>query len=350
MADINALLRKNIRTLTPYSSARDEYEGEEAVFLDANENPYNQPYNRYPDPHQKKLKDKIAGLKSVRPEQIFLGNGSDEAIDLLIRAFCEPKQDNIVSIKPTYGMYKVCADINDVEYREVELTEDFQLNTGAILDLADERSKLLFLCSPNNPTSNSFRREDLLHLVHSFRGLTVLDEAYVDFSGGSSLLPELDILKSLVVLQTFSKAWGMAGARLGLAFADREVIAVLDRIKYPYNVNALTQKMAMDQIESAEKKNKWVSSILSQRKTLQRELEALKCVKHILPSDANFLMVCFDRPAEVFRYLIDRKIVVRDRSSVALCEGFLRVTIGTENENSLLVQALKQYELQIPKK
>ena len=231
MTDINAMLRKNIRSLIPYSSARDEYEGEEAVFLDANENPYNRPFNRYPDPHQKKLKDRIAALKSVRTEQIFLGNGSDEAIDLLIRAFCEPRVDNVISIKPTYGMYKVCADINDVEYRDVLLTEDYQLDTESILDLADGRSKLLFLCSPNNPSSNSFHMEDILHLVRSFTGLTVLDEAYEDFSCGPSFLAELGHLKQMVVLQTFSKAWGLAGARLGVAFASEEVIAVLTGIK-----------------------------------------------------------------------------------------------------------------------
>lgn len=347
MDDINALLRSNIRSLIPYSSARDEYDGEEAVFLDANENPYNPPYNRYPDPHQKELKDKIASLKSVRSDQVFLGNGSDEAIDLLIRAFCEPRQDNIISIKPTYGMYKVCADIHDVAYREVMLTDDYQLDTKAILDLADDRSKLLFLCSPNNPTSNSFRREDLLRLAASFKGITVLDEAYVDFSRSPSLLGEIDNLKKLVVLQTFSKAWGMAGARLGVAFAGSQVIAVLDRIKYPYNINALTQKMVMEQLNCVERKNEWVSHILMQREKVKRELETLTCVKDILPSDANFLMVCFDRSAEVFRHLIDRKIIVRDRSSVALCKGFLRITIGTELENSLLMQALKQYEQQV---
>lgn len=350
MTDINALLRNNIRSLIPYSSARDEYDGEEAVFLDANENPYNPPYNRYPDPHQKKLKDILSTMKSIQPEQIFLGNGSDEAIDLLVRAFCEPGRDNVISIKPTYGMYKVCADINDVEYKEALLTKEYQLDTRAILYLADERSKLLFLCSPNNPTSNSFRRQDVLHLINSFEGLTVLDEAYVDFSRGPSLLGEINNLERLVVLQTFSKAWGMAGARLGVAFADRQVIAVLDRIKYPYNVNALTQRIALDQLSDPEKKSEWVSHILLQREKIQRELERLTCVKRILPSDANFLMVRFDRPAEVFRYLIDRKIIVRDRSSVALCEGFLRVTIGTDIENSLLMQALKQYEQEDGKK
>lgn len=343
MFDVNALLRKNIVSLTPYSSARDEYKGDNAILLDANENPFNSPYNRYPDPHQLRLKEKIAEIKSVQPEKIFTGNGSDEAIDLLIRAFCEPREDNIVSISPTYGMYKVCADINDVAYRTALLTDNYQLDVGVIQKLIDDHSKLLFLCSPNNPTSNSFCREDIKYLLKSFRGLMVLDEAYIDFSGEKSFLTELDLYPNLVILQTFSKAWGMAGIRLGMAFADEVIIRVLDRIKYPYNVNVLTQRQAMKQLDDEAKKHEWVLTILKQREMLQHILHELPVVADILPSDANFLMVKFKEPQGVFRYLINKKIIVRDRSNVALCNGFLRITIGTEEENRILLQALRQY-------
>ncbi|MBN1145147.1 MAG: histidinol-phosphate transaminase [Bacteroidales bacterium] len=343
MFDINLLIRKNIRSLVPYSSARDEYKGEEAVFLDANENPFNTPLNRYPDPHQLKLKKTISTIKNVPAECIFLGNGSDEAIDLLIRAFCEPGVDNIVSIKPTYGMYKVCADINNVEFREVLLNKDFQPDTEGLLKRADNNSKLLFLCSPNNPTSNSFKKEDLLHLVKKFPGLVIIDEAYIDFSGAGTLTGELGNYPNLVILQTFSKAWGMAGVRLGMAFAGKEIIDVLSHIKYPYNINVLTQRTALECLSDTRKKDTWIREILDQREYLRKELSRLPMVKHILPSDANFLMVRFDNPQEIFHYLINKKIIVRDRSKVILCEGFLRITVGSEAENSELVKALQQY-------
>ncbi len=343
MFEVNTLLRKNIRSLTPYSSARDEYKGGNVILLDANENPFNSPFNRYPDPHQHLLKKRIAKLKSVKPENLFLGNGSDEAIDLLIRAFCEPREDNIVSINPTYGMYKVCADINDVEYRTAMLNDNHQLDIPAIRELIDENSKLLFLCSPNNPTSNNFCRDDIRNLIGLFRGILVLDEAYIDFSGETSFLQELDCYPNLVILQTFSKAWGMAGMRLGMAFADDAIINVLDRIKYPYNVNMLTQKLALEQIANEANKDEWVMSILKQRENLQRKLVELPVVEEILPSDANFLMVRFDNHRDVFKYLIDHGIVIRDRSNVALCNGFLRITLGTEEENQKLLQALEQY-------
>jgi histidinol-phosphate aminotransferase len=343
MADIPSLLRNNIRSLTPYSSARDEYKGEEAVFLDANENPYNNPFNRYPDPLQTKLKHTIAEIKQVAPENVFLGNGSDEAIDLLIRAFCEPGIDNILAMKPTYGMYKVCADINGVEFRESLLNEHFQVNVGQLLDLADNHSKLMFLCSPNNPTSNSLYAADILQLVRQFRGLVILDEAYIDFSVHPTLAGQLKANANLVILQTFSKAWGMAGIRLGMAFADREIIQVLNRIKYPYNVNILTQKVALEHMVSTENKEKWVNQILEQRKYLTEQLRQASHVKNILPSDANFLMVKFDEPKKVFDFLIDKKIIVRDRSKVALCEGYLRITVGTSEENRMLIHALHEY-------
>jgi histidinol-phosphate aminotransferase len=342
MADIPSLLRKNIRSLTPYSSARDEYKGEEAIFLDANENPYNSPLNRYPDPLQAKLKKRISEIKGVAPENIFLGNGSDEAIDLLVRAFCEPGVDNILSIKPTYGMYKVCADINGVEYRESLLNENYQVNVQELTGLADNNSKLMFLCSPNNPTSNSLDTADILNLIKQFKGLVILDEAYIDFSIRPSMVPQLKEYSNLVILQTFSKAWGMAGIRLGLAFADGEIIGVLNRIKYPYNVNTLTQKVALEHLISTENKDKWVNQILEQRNLLKSQLSRLSMVRNILPCDANFLMVKFDDPKHVFDFLIEKKIIVRDRSKVALCEGYLRITVGTPEENSMLINAFKE--------
>ncbi len=343
MIDINKLVRKNIASLVPYSSARDEYKGEDAVFLDANENPFNSPLNRYPDPHQQKLKLLISELKQVPAKSIFLGNGSDEAIDLLIRAFCEPGKDNIISIKPTYGMYKVCADINNVEFREVLLDGNFQADTAGLLGKADNNSKLMFLCSPNNPTSNSLNRKDLLLLIESFPGLVIVDEAYIDFSTAGSLNAELTKYPNLVILQTLSKAWGMAGIRLGMAFADETIIGILSHIKYPYNINILTQRAALEHLSDIARKEQWIKRIITQRESLYRELVKLPIVKQVLPSDANFLMVRFNNPKEVFAYLIGKKIIVRDRSRVALCEGYLRITVGAEEENKMLMSALKEY-------
>lgn len=344
MADISSLLRNNIRSLTPYSSARDEYKGEEAVFLDANENPYNIPFNRYPDPLQTRLKKRISEIKGVAPGNIFLGNGSDEAIDLLIRAFCEPGRDNILAIKPTYGMYRVCADINGIEYRESLLNEHFQPDVKQLMALADNHSKLMFLCSPNNPTSNSLDSADMLQLINQFRGLVILDEAYIDFSIHPSMIAQLKEHENLVILQTFSKAWGMAGIRLGMAFADSEIIAVLNHIKYPYNVNILTQKVALEHLGSTQNKDKWVTQILEQRELLNDQLKRFPMVKNILPGDANFLMVKFDDPKQVFDFLINKKIIVRDRSKVPLCEGYLRITVGTAEENSMLLDALNEFK------
>jgi histidinol-phosphate aminotransferase len=342
MAEIQSLLRKNIRLLVPYSSARDEYKGGDAVFLDANENPYNHPLNRYPDPLQVELKNRIAKLKQIPAENLFLGNGSDEAIDLLIRAFCDPAGDNIIAIKPTYGMYKVCADINQVEYREALLSTDYQPDIQKLISLADSRSKLMFLCSPNNPTSNNLNRESLISLVRNFNGLVVVDEAYVDFSTAGSLSGELSAYSNLVLLQTFSKAWGMAGIRLGMAIGHREIIAIMNRIKYPYNINVLTQRTALEQLNEA-RKDIWVNMILEQRARLTNRLREFPMVEQILPSDANFLMVKFNAAREVFNFLIASKIIVRDRSKVPLCEGFLRITVGTPEENHLLIETLNEY-------
>ena len=343
MSLVQQLIRKNIKELVPYSSARDDYSGEDAVFLDANENPYESGANRYPDPFQSKVKLKIAQLKNVAYDRIFLGNGSDEPIDLLIRAFCEPGKDNIVSMKPTYGMYKVCADINNVEFREVLLDENYQVDKAGLEAQTDANSKLLFLCSPNNPTSNALYRDDIIYLLETFNGLVIVDEAYIDFTDEVSLLGQLDNYPNLVVLQTFSKAWGMAGVRLGMAFASGEIISVLNKIKYPYNINILSQRFALERIEKTEEKNKWVTTILEQREMLRKKLAGLPNVENILPSQANFLMVKFQDAKGVFHYLMDKKIIIRDRSKVALCEGYLRITVGTEEENKCLLQALEGY-------
>jgi histidinol-phosphate aminotransferase len=340
---VKNLVRKNILELTPYSSAREEYSGSEGIFMDANENPYESGVNRYPDPLQLRLKSRLAQIKNVNYENIFLGNGSDEPIDLLIRAFCEPGKDNIVSIKPTYGMYKVCAEINGVGIREVMLTKGFQIEKNEILKQADDQSKLLFICSPNNPTSNSFFREDIFYMLDHFNGLVILDEAYIDFSREESFLPHLNNYPNLVILHTLSKAWGMAGIRLGMAFASREIIQILNRIKYPYNINSLTQKYALERLNNVIDKNTWVKMILEQREILRLKLLSNKLVKDILPSDANFLMVRFDNPAAILKFLLSMKIIVRDRSHVPLCEGCLRFTVGTPDENETLLKALNDF-------
>ena len=344
---IEQLLRKNILNLKPYSSARDEYTGEEGVFLDANENPFNSPYNRYPDPYQRKLKDKIANLKNVEASQIFLGNGSDEPIDLLFRAFCEPGEDNVVSIDPTYGMYQVAADINNIKVKKVLLKDEYQLDVDGLLSAANENSKILWLCSPNNPTANCFPKTDIVRLIEEFDGIVVVDEAYIDFAPENSFLPEIDNYSNLVVLQTFSKAWGMAGIRLGMAFSNESIIKVLSKIKYPYNVNILTQQKAIELLDkNIEKVNEWVNLLLSERELLGKEIENLSFVKHIYPSDANFLLVKVDDAKKTYKFLADKQVIVRDRSSVALCDGCLRITIGSQEENTALISALKLYEAQ----
>lgn len=334
------LLRPNIKNLKPYSSARDEYTGEASVFLDANENPFNNPYNRYPDPLQRKLKDRIAIIKQVGPGNIFLGNGSDEAIDLVIRAFCEPGIDNIISISPTYGMYQVAADINNVEVRKVLLTPGFELDTKALLNRADENSKIMFICSPNNPTGNCFREADVLLLLEEFPGIVVIDEAYIDFAPDKSLLPKLNNYPNLVILQTFSKAWGMAGIRLGMAFAKPSIINVFSKIKYPYNINILTQEKALEQLAENTNMRKWVDELLEEREKMVSALQEISLVRHVYPTDANFVLIRVNNPGSVYNYLVENKIIIRDRSNVALCEGCLRLTIGTPGENKMLLEAL----------
>jgi histidinol-phosphate aminotransferase len=341
--NIDNLTRKNIREMHPYSSARDEFQGTASVLMDANENPFNAPYNRYPDPHQKTLKKKISGLTGVNVNSIFLGNGSDEAIDLIIRTFCEPGVHNIISIDPTYGMYEVCANINNVEFRKVLLNSDFSLNTEALLEVSDINSRIIFLCSPNNPTSNLLEYKSLLHIVNEFRGIVVIDEAYIDFSSFKGMLDEIADHNNLVILRTFSKAWGLAGIRLGMAFADNQIISVLDKIKYPYNINILTLETMMKRLSGAYNNRDWINIIISQREILRQQLSEFDFVLKIYPSDSNFLLVKIINSQEIYSYLRDRGIIVRDRSNVSLCDGCLRITVGSQAENNLLINTLKNY-------
>lgn len=338
---LNELVRPNIYKLKPYSCARDEFQGEASAYLDANENPLNAPWNRYPDPLQKALKEKVAILKGVRTEQLFFGNGSDEPIDLIIRIFCEPGLDNIVAIDPSYGMYQVCADINNVEYRKVQLNDDFTLDADKLLAATDPKTKVLFLCSPNNPTGNDLDTSEIIKVIDSFHGIIVVDEAYIDFSSRESLLKTLDNHPNLIVLQTFSKAWGMAAVRLGMAFASPEIIHYLNKVKYPYNINLLTQNFVSAELEELERKNDWVDLILQQRTDLIAALKKLPVVQHVFPTDANFVLVKVADANAVYHYLVDKKIIVRNRNSVSLCLGCLRITVGIPEENELLLNALK---------
>lgn len=342
MKTLQELIRPNIWSLAPYSCARNEFTGEASVFLDANENPYNQPYNRYPDPLQVQLKEKIAALKGVRPTQIMLGVGSDEPIDLIFRIFCEPAQDNVVAINPTYGMYGVCADINNVAYKQVNLNDDFSLDAQNVLDACDANTKVIFLCSPNNPTGNSLERSQIEKIVTGFEGIVVIDEAYIDFSNEPSWLASLNAYPNIIVLQTFSKAWGMAALRCGMAFASEDIIAFFNKVKYPYNLNLLTQEAVLKQVEAVEQKNKWVETLLAERSKMIANLQNLPLVKHIYPTDANFVLAKVDDANKTYNYLVNKGIIVRNRNSVTLCQGCLRITIGTPQENQELLTALAQ--------
>ncbi|MDG1276395.1 MAG: histidinol-phosphate transaminase [Algoriphagus sp.] len=343
---LEKLLRPHIATLQAYTSARDEYTGKEGVFLDANENPFgsitDQDFNRYPDPYQEELKQKIAEIKEVKPSQIFLGNGSDEAIDLLFRAFCNPGKDNVILLPPTYGMYEVSASINDVDVRKVPLTAEFQLRTDKILNEVDKHTKIIFICSPNNPSGNKVNREDILHLLKKFKGLVVVDEAYSDFSDEPSFTTELKNFKNLLVMQTFSKAWGLASLRLGMAFASKDLIKILNRIKPPYNISGLTQETVLAAMDNYEKVKAMVKDILVEREFLKTKLESLDFVNKIYPSDANFLLVKMPNANLVYDELIDQKVIVRNRSKVILCEDCLRITVGTRTENERLIEALSK--------
>jgi histidinol-phosphate aminotransferase len=340
--DINKLVRKNVLTMKPYSSARDEFKGEADIFLDANENPYPSPYNRYPDPLQWKVKEKLAPIKKVRPEQIFLGNGSDEAIDLVIRAFCEPGVDSILITDPTYGMYAVCADVNAVNVQRLTLTTDFDLDLDKIWKTIDPTTKVIFLCSPNNPTGNLLNSDKIKEVMQKFRGLVVIDEAYIDFTLSKSFAEELDEYPNLIVLQTFSKAWGLAGLRLGMAFASRDIINILNKIKYPYNVNIQTQDLALKTLAFQRQKEQWVIEIIEQRKRMETELSMLPITKKVYHSDSNFLLVQVNEAVKTYQFLMNRGIIVRDRSNVTLCNDCLRITIGTPAENVRLLKALKE--------
>ncbi len=338
--DINILLRANIRTLKPYSSARDEFSGEALAFLDANENPFNSPWNRYPDPRQVKLKTRVGEIKNIPVSKIFLGNGSDEPIDLLFRAFCEPGKDNVISINPTYGMYRVAADTNNVAVNLVPLSAEFELDADTVLKAVNSDTKIIFLCSPNNPSGNALDDNAMLRIVESFNGIVVVDEAYIDFCPEKSFLPILDRYPNLVILQTFSKAWGMAGLRLGMAFAAVPIIDVLSRIKYPYNLSILTQQKGLELLADEQQKLDWVAIILKERGKMIENLKKYPFVVKVYPTDANFVLVKTHDPHGIYQYLVDEKIIVRDRSSISLCEGCLRISIGSPEENATLIEAL----------
>lgn len=346
--DINKLLRPHLLNIKPYSSARDEYKGREGIFLDANENPFgsgiHENFNRYPDPLQTALKQKISQIKGVNSDNIFLGNGSDEPIDLLIRAFCEPGKDNIIIAPPTYGMYNVSADINGVKTKKAPLTSEFLLDEKAIVSAIDQSTKLVFLCSPNNPTGNSMQEDAIERILKNFRGLVIIDEAYIDFSAQKSFSQKLGEFNNLVVLQTLSKAWGLAALRLGMAFCHAEIVEILNKIKPPYNINGATQKLAHEALNNQNWKDQQVREILNLRRDLEIQLGKLEEVIKIYPSDANFLLVEMKDVKSAFKYLIDQKIIVRDRSNLTLCEGCLRITIGTANENQQLTEALTKFD------
>ena len=339
--DIKELVRPNILALAPYSCARDEFKGEASVYLDANESPYNNGTNRYPDPLQSEVKALLAPLKNVKPEQIFLGNGSDEAIDLVYRIFCRPGIDNVVAPAPTYGMYQVCADINDVEYRAIPLKTDYQLDMEAMRKAVDQNTKAIWLCSPNNPTGNVFAKADLVWFLENCNSMVIVDEAYIDFSDKGTMVEMLDKYPNLIVLQTFSKAWGQAAIRLGIAMASKQVIAFFNNVKYPYNVNILTQKQAVKVLEEVAKKERNVKEILEQRVILRDLLSTLPCVEEIYPSDANFLLVRVNDANSLYKYLQEKGIIVRNRNRVTLCKNCLRITVGTPTENAEIYNALQ---------
>ena len=347
MRTLKELTRPNVWALKPYSSARDEYSGVEAsVFLDANENPYNTPNNRYPDPLQRELKALIAPLKGVKEKNIFLGNGSDEAIDLVFRAFCRPGVDNVVAIDPTYGMYQVCAEVNDVEYRKMLLDVYYQFKASSLLSAIDENTKAIFVCSPNNPTGNSLCRKEIESLLKRFDGLVIVDEAYIDFSSSESLLKDLDKYPNLIVLQTFSKAWGCAAIRLGMAFASPEIIGIFNKIKYPYNVNRLTQEEAIKVLQHPETIKGWVNTLLEERTRVMEEFVKLPCCVRVFPTDANFFLAKVYEATQIYNYLVSEGIIVRNRTNVALCNDCLRITIGTKEENEALLEALRKVEVE----
>lgn len=346
--DINSLQRENIKNLRPYSTARDEYKGQASVYLDANENSFGSPlpadYNRYPDPLQLDLKDAISKIKGVPIENTFLGNGSDEAIDLLYRAFCEPAKDNVIILPPTYGMYEVSANINNVEVRKINLLPNYQLDLDGIAEAIDANTKLIFICSPNNPTGNSIIRTDIETILTNFKGLVVIDEAYINFAKQRSFIKELTEYPNLVILQTFSKAWGLAALRLGMAFAGRPTIDILNKVKPPYNINQATQDLALAALQNINQVNEWIKLTVEERDKLSTDLLTIPVVKKVYPSDANFILAEVTDATGIYELLVNQGIIVRDRSKVTLCEGCLRISIGTPAENQTLLTALKNYQ------
>jgi histidinol-phosphate aminotransferase len=344
MKDLKELCRKNIWELSPYSSARNEYSGHVArVFLDANENPYNSPFNRYPDPLQQEVKTLVSKVKGVPVDNIFLGNGSDEAIDLPYRIFCRPGIDNVVAIEPTYGMYKVCADINDVEYRPVLLDEHFQISAARLLEACDENTKIIWICSPNNPTGNSINREAIEEVLQKFNGIVIIDEAYSDFSNEKPMRAELRKHPNMIVLNTMSKAWGCAAIRLGMAFASKEIIDIFNKVKYPYNVNLLTQQQAIEALKDPYEVDKWVKILIQERSQLMSTFLELPICEKVYPSNANFFLAKMTDAQSIYDYLVEKGIIVRNRTRIKLCGNCLRITIGTKSENIELVSALRNY-------
>ncbi len=344
MKPLKELTRPNIWNLAPYSCARNEYSGKQAsVFLDANENPYNSPCNRYPDPLQLELKARLSAIKGVPAENIFLGNGSDEAIDLLYRCFTRPGKDNVVAIEPTYGMYRVCADINDVEYRTVMLNDRYQLDADAVLAACDDNTKAIWLCSPNNPTGNSLNRAEMMKILDSFQAIVVVDEAYGDFTREPSMAAELKSHPNLIVLNTMSKAWGCAGLRLGMAYASKEIVDIYNKVKYPYNVNILTQQKALEMLKDPFQVDSWVHTLRMERDRVIEAFKLLPVCEEVYPTDANFFLARMTDATGIYNYLVDNGIIVRNRTNVTLCHNCLRITIGTRSENAQLLGALRTF-------
>ncbi len=346
--DANLLVRNNIREMKAYSSARNEFSGDASIFLDANENAFGSPlsgnYNRYPDPHQTELKKKIAQVKGVPIQNIFLGNGSDEAIDLLFRIFCEPGKDNAIIFPPTYGMYEVAANTNDIALRKIPLTSMFQIDLETLESSIDAQTKLIFICSPNNPTGNTIDRETVMMILNNFNGLIIVDEAYINYSKQRSFIADLIEYPNLIVLQTFSKAWGLAALRLGMAYASEAIIHYFNKIKYPYNINLATQQMALQALDEVATINEWIRHTVEQREWLAIQLDALPQTDIVYPSDANFLLVKIKNAHLLWHFLVDKGIIVRDRSRVTLCDDCLRVTVGTPDENIELMEAIKLFQ------
>lgn len=345
MFNLKSIVRPNIWALKPYSSARNEYNGKNAhTFLDANESPYNTPCNRYPDPLQREVKQLLSVIKGVNPEQIFLGNGSDEAIDIVFRVFCTPGRDNIVTINPSYGMYEVCADINNIECRKVELNAQFDIEAERLLKVCNEHTKAIFLCTPNNPTGNLLNSEEITIILNKFHGVIVIDEAYSDFSSKENWRSKINNYPNLIVLNTLSKAWASAGIRLGMAFAQKDIIELFNKVKYPYNVNILTQRQALEVLNRRHDVDEWIRLTLNERLSLMYAVSELSICQKVYPTEANFFLAKFNDANRIYNYLVDQGIILRNRSHITLCDNCLRITIGSPQENTTLISALRRYK------